>query len=648
MVRPDRGWWRASQLVALWLIGWVGYLAIVPPGDTAFLLRDRAFDLMLRGRSPVVSDDIVVVDIDAESLTHEGAWPWSRRQLAALVEAVADGTPAVIVVDIVVAGPDRFGQAGPDDPAALSKADRALAHALSRVPVVLSALMTDIPLVSPALPGAVILTSDPAPQLAPWRAKAAIWPFAPLMQPAVAVGIASLGSDADGLVRRVPVFLEVDGVAQAGLAVQAVKAAAGASSYILRGPVRGSTARLGIGGHDLPITPSADLRIPVSGPPDWADRTISALRIMNHGGAVVSLAGKIVLIGGSAPEMGGLRATAGHPLTPSVQIQADAIQAILTGMVPYRPRHAGTVEALAVAVLLAVGLALGQAFGPAIAAGLGVVIAGLWVTGTGLVFWWQNQLIDPVIPAGLLLGATAVSGLFAAMRTRRAGWRMRVRFEQHLPPSVVARIAAGFARMPREAREVTFLFTDLEGFTAATNRLGPTAMVGLLDEYFGGLTSIVVAAGGTVDKIVGDAMHAMFNAPDDLADHATRAIECALDIQRFTAEFRMRADVAAAAWGRTRIGIETGTVIVGDVGLGAKLDYTAHGDAINTAARLEALNNDLGTTICVGPICRALAHGIAFQFRGEVAIKGRGTLAVFEPCGRHDDDPQTEKRHGAV
>jgi adenylate cyclase len=183
---------------------------------------------------------------------------------------------------------------------------------------------------------------------------------------------------------------------------------------------------------------------------------------------------------------------------------------------------------------------------------------------------------------------------------------------------------------------VTFLFTDLEGFTAATNRLGPMAMTAYLDDYFGGVTRIVLTAGGNIDKIVGDAVHAMFNAPDDLADHATCAVRCAMQIARFTDYFRLRPDVAAAGLGRTRIGIETGTVIVGDVGGAAKLDYTAHGDAINTAARLEALNTALGTTICVGPGCRALVPDIQFRFHGEIAIKGRGRLAVFEPLAPGD------------
>jgi adenylate cyclase len=134
-----------------------------------------------------------------------------------------------------------------------------------------------------------------------------------------------------------------------------------------------------------------------------------------------------------------------------------------------------------------------------------------------------------------------------------------------------------------------------------------------------------------VDKYVGDAAHAMFNAPNDLADHARRAIEAAHRISRFTEDFRARPAIAPLGLGRTRIGIETGEVIVGDVGGDARRDYTAHGTAINTAARLEALNARLGTAICVGPVARAAAPTLRFVSHGVHDLKGLGTVEVFEP-----------------
>lgn len=164
-----------------------------------------------------------------------------------------------------------------------------------------------------------------------------------------------------------------------------------------------------------------------------------------------------------------------------------------------------------------------------------------------------------------------------------------------------------------------------------TDRIGPEALVRLLDGYFEGVVAIIVAHGGMVDKIVGDAVHALFNAPVTLDDHPTRAVEAALAVAAFSDRFRGGPEAAAAGLGRTRIGIETGGVVVGDVGAGSKLDYTAHGSAVNTAARLEAANKALGSTICVGPVCRSRVSGIAFRDLGSIEVRGRGAMTVYEP-----------------
>jgi adenylate cyclase len=142
----------------------------------------------------------------------------------------------------------------------------------------------------------------------------------------------------------------------------------------------------------------------------------------------------------------------------------------------------------------------------------------------------------------------------------------------------------------------------------------------------------VINHGGMIDKIVGDAVHALFNAPLDLKDHPQRAIECAIAIQAWTEGLRRRVPAAAVELGRTRIGIETGPAIVGDVGIRSKLDYTAHGDAVNMAARLEACNKDLGSAICVGPAAAARCDAALLRPLGQLAVRGRSEpIAVFEP-----------------
>jgi adenylate cyclase len=221
---------------------------------------------------------------------------------------------------------------------------------------------------------------------------------------------------------------------------------------------------------------------------------------------------------------------------------------------------------------------------------------------------------------------------FATTRRREAF--VRRRFEQHLAPAVVQRIIEQRSpeKLAAESREVTALFTDVEAFTAMTHRAGPEELVAMLDQYFEGVAAIVVAHGGMIDKIVGDAVHALFNAPLDLDDHPRRAVECALAIHAWTEDYRERPLPAASGFGRTRIGIETGRAVVGDVGLGAKLDYTAHGDAVNAAARLEAANKELGSTICVGPVAASRCDASLLRPLGMISLRGRDEpMAVFEP-----------------
>ncbi len=211
---------------------------------------------------------------------------------------------------------------------------------------------------------------------------------------------------------------------------------------------------------------------------------------------------------------------------------------------------------------------------------------------------------------------------------------MRRRFEQHLAPAVVSRIVQdpGAVKLSGERREVTALFTDVEAFTTMTQRADPERLVAALDSYFEGLAAIVFAHGGMVDKIVGDAVHALFNAPIDLDEHPRRAVDCAIAIRTWSKEYQRRPEPAALGFGRTRVGVETGLAVVGDVGIQAKLDYTAHGDAVNITARLEAANKELGSTICVGPAAAARCDPALLRPLGVIEVRGReGPLAVFEP-----------------
>jgi adenylate cyclase len=188
-------------------------------------------------------------------------------------------------------------------------------------------------------------------------------------------------------------------------------------------------------------------------------------------------------------------------------------------------------------------------------------------------------------------------------------------------------------KLQGERRMITVLFTDLEGFTSLTERSDPESLVALLDAYFEGVVSRVLAHGGTVDKIVGDAVHAFFNAPIDTPDHVEAAIACAEAIAFWSNNFRKEGVAGTLGLGQTRIGVETGQAIVGDVGVRAKLDYTAHGYPVNAAARLEAANKLFGSQICVGPQAAKLARPGRLLPLGLVSLRGlAGEAQVYSPA----------------
>jgi adenylate cyclase len=221
-----------------------------------------------------------------------------------------------------------------------------------------------------------------------------------------------------------------------------------------------------------------------------------------------------------------------------------------------------------------------------------------------------------------------------ARRRQAEAERARAQLSRYFSPNLAERLASdpGTVDLGGQRREITSLFTDIAGFTSLVETLEPVAIAPLLNDYLGGMTDIVFAQGGTVVKIIGDAMHVLFGAPADQPDHAARAVSCALELDACAQAFRARWAERGIALGETRLGLDTGAAIVGNFGGGRYFDYTAYGDAVNTAARLEAANKELGTRICVG--CNVAEHVAGFTGRpvGDLLLRGRSEpLRAFEP-----------------
>jgi class 3 adenylate cyclase len=213
--------------------------------------------------------------------------------------------------------------------------------------------------------------------------------------------------------------------------------------------------------------------------------------------------------------------------------------------------------------------------------------------------------------------------------------RAHASLSRYFSPQIASRLAAAGDGMDVHWRDVAVIFTDIAGFTSLVETAPPDVLGALLNEYVGGMTDVVFAHEGTVAKIIGDAIQILFNAPGDQPDYATRAVACAHALDGWAEEFRGRWKSKGVNFGATRIGVHAGPALVGNFGGGRFFDYTAYGDTINTAARLEAANKFLGTRICVSAAVADSAAAFRGRPVGELMLRGRSEpLRAYQPLAK--------------
>ncbi len=264
------------------------------------------------------------------------------------------------------------------------------------------------------------------------------------------------------------------------------------------------------------------------------------------------------------------------------------------------------------------------------------------------VYVFQQALIPMVAPTFAFIVALVLSAFWEWRSEFQMREHIHQAFGQFLAPAVVKQIVDNpdELELGGEMREISFLFTDLEGFTRLTESTPPQQMVRLVNHYLEEACDVVIEHGGTIDKIVGDALHVMFNAPLLQDDHAQRAVECAMALDRWAYAYRERVRAEGIDLGVTRIGVNTGNCVVGNFGGKRRFDYTAHGDAINTAARLEAINQRLGTTVCVSETTASLCSGIHFRPVATLILRGKSQeLKTFMPVTEAGADRNLIERY---
>ena len=583
-------------------------------------LRFQIFDTYQRiSPRPYTPVPVVIVDIDDASLRRIGQWPWPRTRVAALVDMLRDAGAAVIGIDLILTEPDRTSPENViplwtamedmarvrDAVAHLPEHDAVLAEAVRHAPVVTGFALTHEPNTGrPPRPYTIEL-DGPAP-LGVLPAFAGAVANLPRIDAGVRdVGGLNFVPAIDGVLRRIPLLLRMGEDIVPTFSLEMLRVLLGADEYRVRIEGAGFETALpaieevAVGGLVIPTDEAGRMWLHFTRPEPR--RSLSAWRVMAGELGDDAFSGHAVAIGTSAAGLKDLRTTPIDLAAPGVTAHVAALEQMLLGHFLERPAWVEPVELVYTFVL---GLLLILLLRRLKALGC-TVLGALAVTAAGGSSWYafteHRLLIDPVLPSMAALLVYVVGSLINFARAEAERRRVRLAFGHYLAPAVVQQLLdePETLRLGGERRETTFMFTDLSGFTSLTESLEPEVLIRLLNEYLDGTCRIVLAHGGTIDKIVGDALHVMFNAPSDQPDHAERAVACALELDEFCCRYAAGQRALGIDLGVTRIGVNTGETVVGNFGGATRFDYTAHGDAINTAARLESVNKFFDTRICV-------------------------------------------------
>lgn len=634
---------RAQQIGVVIGLAFVTALTTLRASDPPLLrlARDLTFDQYQRlVPRNFENQPVRVVDIDEASLREFGQWPWPRNRIAALVDRLSDLGAAAIAFDILFAEPDRLSPRNVVrdvmgvDPSLLGKLpdnDEIFSQSLSGRPVVLGFGLSNEGNYLPPVKAGFAYTGE-TPFGAPPAIKAAT-PLQPQLETnAAGLGHISLNPGASSaVVRAVPLFLSDGKQLYPSLALEALRVAQGASTYVLdAAPHTPNTlTRVKIGNFVVPVTAAGELWLYVSR--DTAERYISASKILATEGASAdmraAIEGSIVFVGTSASGLQDVRTTALDENVPGVSIHAQIVEQILSGRFLSRPDWADGLEILSIAVLGSLLVIVTTFVNPATALACGLLITFFALVASWAAFLYGGLLFDPLAPivSGSITHFAATA--FRFLVTDRERRDVRRAFGHYLSPSLLHRIehTRNALRLGGDERELTVMFVDVRNFTQISEEMSPSAVVAFLNTLLDALSHHVIANEGTLDKFIGDSIMAFWNAPVDVSDHAGKAVRAALGMRETLA--RLNGDDAFGFGDARRvgigIGIHTGLACVGNMGAETRFNYTAVGDAVNIAARIESACKDINFDILVSEPTAGLLPDCALLEAGALTLKGK-------------------------
>ena len=617
-------------------------------------VQSKAFDFLQNARPrPYEATPVRIVDIDDESLSRLGQWPWPRDLLARLVGRLDSAGAAAIAFDVVFAEPDRTSPARlaqnlPADPSlaslrerltALPDHDGVFARAVSKARVVMGFVLTgEANGVLPASKASFGFGGD-GPLAYLDDLPGAVVNLPSLEKAAPGNGCFSFLSESDGIVRRVPLLFRRGSLLLPSLAAEALRLAQGASGYAVKSA--GSSGEVGYGEHtgisrvkigSFVVPTDAKGRVWVHFTRAAPERTIPAWRVLEKGfGEDGALEGSILFVGTSAPGLKDLRPTPLDPAAPGVEVHANLVEQILLGRFLKRPDWALGAEVLYMLVLGVVLLVLLPRFGAAWCALLagGGVAGALWVSVHS--FSSSGYLIDPIFPCLAILAVYVSSSSIGYLLSESERQQVKGAFSRYMSPALVDQLAKHPEKLALggELREMTLLFCDIRGFTTISEQFDPHGLTRFINRFLTPMTEIILERKGTIDKYMGDCIMAFWNAPLDDPDHAGNAARSALEMMRrleeLNSSWKAEADAAGHKFIPVHIGVglNTDRCCVGNMGSDQRFDYSVLGDGVNLASRLEGQSKNYGVDIVIGPGTKEKLPDFAVLELDLIRVKGK-------------------------
>jgi adenylate cyclase len=624
-------------------------------------IRVRTFDTFQRidPRKKLATSPVAIIDIDEPSLAKLGQWPWSRTKIADLVADLTRLGAVVIAFDVIFAEPDRLN---PDVAAdtfrnldeetkaklrALPSNDQVFADTMRRSRVVLgeSGLAEVQAELDETLPVTGLAMLGEEPQRFMFTFAGLLRNTQVLEQAAAGRGLLTINPERDGIVRRVPMIMLAQRVTMPSLSFEMLRVITGTDTIFIKSDQAGIKS-IGVKGFQVPTDANGQLWV------HFARRDTSllipAVDVLEGRVPPEKIKGKLVLIGTSAVGLNDLKTTPVSRAMPGVEIHAQVIESALTHAVLSEPNYGIALEFLAAIVLGILVLIFAPQFGPVTLVGVGALFATLLI-GTSWYFYAHYRLlIDFTYP---LMSTTAIYLaliFFSFVREQKQRKQIRMQFAQYMSPTLVEQLAQSPEKLVLggEEREMTIMFSDVRGFTtiSETFKHDPQGLTRLMNRFLTPLTNAILARKGYIDKYMGDAIMAFWNAPLDDGQHQLNACEAAIDMLERIDELNEVRAYEAKEGGHPYIplnvgvGLNTGACVVGNMGSDQRFDYSVLGDSVNLASRLEGQSKEYGFPIIVGSkTALAVKDKFAILELDFIMVKGKKEPEViYAIAGRED------------